>query len=111
MDTGDKSKLSEIHAQSRVSGLMMEQAARKIAGGEAIWFGDFTDVIDSCDASSTAHILNDDCRLSRDMSAQVLGEDPAFDIGGTAGGEVDHERQSLSSIIRRLFRCESLRPS
>jgi hypothetical protein len=70
---------------------MVKKAAGEVSGGEPIRLGDFSDIVDSCDASAAAHVLNHHRRLPRDMFAEMLAEDASFNIGGAAGSKVDDD--------------------
>jgi hypothetical protein len=103
MNASDEAKLAEIDTQARLPRLMVKQAPRKITGAEAVAFCDLAHVVDGSDAASPTHRLNRYSGLSRDVLHQVLGQHSAFDIGGTAGGEVDNDVKSLALVERSFF--------
>ena len=54
--------------------------------------------------AASAHVLDDNARISWDMPAEVLCENSAFNVGWTTGSEVNYERQSFTLVKGRLFR-------
>ena len=103
---GDKAELADIDAQSGIFDLMLKQRAGKVSRGETVRLGDFTDIINRRQSAAATHVLNRDRRASGNMPRQVFSEDARFDIGRTAGGEVDDEVDSLALIERSFFRRE-----
>jgi hypothetical protein len=54
------------------------------------------------DAAGAVHVLDDDVRLTVQVAGEMLGEQAALDVGRTAGGEVDQDREPLALVERIL---------
>ena len=84
---------------------MMIVRPGKITQGESVRFRLLAEKINSRDAAGTRHILHHDQRIARNMAGEMTRDNSTFDIGWTAGGEVDQESYGLS-LIKCLFRSK-----
>ena len=62
-------------------------------------------------AAGAVHVLHDHGRLAGDVLGEMLGEQPALDVGRPAGREVDQHREPLALVVGLLRggaeRCRS----
>jgi hypothetical protein len=53
-------------------------------------------------AAGAVHVLDHEVGRAVDVLDQMLGENPALDISGPAGGEVDQHREPLALVVGLL---------
>ena len=64
---------------------------------------DLADIVGADEAAGAIAVLHDDLRLAVDVLGDVLGQQPALDVGRAAGREVDQQREPLA-LVERLLR-------
>src|SRR5919112_1915150 len=71
------------------------------------------DVSSGADTSGTGHILHNDSRMTRDMLAEVLGEQPGVKIVAAAWPKADDDVDGISLVeillVRRRWRRDQRR--
>ena len=76
--------------------------AGEIAHDGAVLGRDLADELRADHAAGAVHVLHDHVRLAGDVLAEMLGEQPALDVGRPAGREVDQHREPLALVVGLL---------
>src|SRR5918992_3176783 len=75
----------------------------KIAHREPVSLGRLAKKVDPRPAAGASHVLHDNRRIAGYMLGQMARDDSPFNVGRTAGGEIDDEVY-VFPLVKRLLR-------
>src|SRR5262245_17568669 len=95
-------KLARIEFDAGIADHLVDNlVAVKVDDGESVWLGDLVNVVGGDETGGPWHVLDDNRRISGNVSTQMTGDQARIAIKAAAGGKADDKLDRFALVERR----------